>query len=239
MGLDGSSSNVKFKGLDLPSEWKICKLQDLFSIQQGKALSKKYRNGKSPFPFLRTANILWGKLELIPLDEMDFTEQERERYALMPGDLLVCEGGDIGRTAIWNGEIQDCYFQNHIHRLRTDRDYVVPRFYMYWMQAAIKQLRLYTGEGNITTIANLSKSRLGSFIVPLPPLKEQSAISGILSLAQEAIEATEKVISATKELKKSLMQYLFTYGPVPVDQADQVPLKETEIGMIPEHWEVA
>lgn len=57
-------------------------------------------------------------------------------------------------------------------------------------------------------------------------------------LVKRAIEHTEKVISAAKELKKSLMQYLFTYGPVPIDQADQVPLKETEIGMIPEHWEV-
>jgi len=75
-------------------------------------------------------------------------------------------------------------------------------------------------------------------LIPLPPLEEQKAIADILSTVQNAIEKTEKVINATKQLKKSIMKHLFTYGAVAVDEIEKVKLKESEIGLIPEHWEV-
>jgi len=74
--------------------------------------------------------------------------------------------------------------------------------------------------------------------IPLPPIEEQKAIAGILSTVQSAIEKTEKVINALKNLKKSMMKHLFTYGPVAEEEAEKVELKETEIGLIPKHWEV-
>lgn len=74
--------------------------------------------------------------------------------------------------------------------------------------------------------------------VPLPPLPEQKKIASVLSAVQEAKEKTENVINALKEVKKSMMKHLFTYGSVSIEDADKVPLKETEIGMIPEHWEL-
>ncbi len=222
----------------LPHEWETTKLGDLFEIKQGKALSPEHRRGISPRPFLRTANVFWGYLDLTTVDSMDFTDAEVSQLKLMPNDLLVCEGGDIGRTAIWWDESKVCCYQNHLHRLRTNRPDVYPLFYMYWMLAAYQLLGLYGGTGNKTTIPNLSQSRLKSLVLPLPPLPEQKAIALVLSTIQKAIETQDKIIAAARELKKSLMRHLFTYGPVPVGEAEKVPLKETEIGPVPEHWEV-
>lgn len=222
----------------LPEDWATATLGELFAIKQGKALSPEHRRGISPRPFLRTANVFWGYLNLATIDSMDFTDTEVSQLKLMPNDLLVCEGGDIGRTGIWNGQLDVCLYQNHLHRLRATRNDVYPLFYMYWMQVAYLLLGLYGGTGNKTTIPNLSQSRLKSFMLPLPPLPEQKAIARVLSSIQKAVEAQDRIIAATRELKRSLMKHLFTYGPVPITEAEQVPLKETEIGPVPEHWEV-
>ena len=223
----------------LPEDWRVVRLGDVFEIQQGKALSRKKDKGIRPRPFLRTANVLWGKLDLTTLDQMDFSPEEEERYTLTEGDLLVCEGGEIGRTAMWEGQLTKVYYQNHLHRLRRKTSRADPRFYMYWLQASFTLLGLYGGVGNKTTIPNLSRSRLAAFRIPLPPLPEQRAIAHVLRTVQAAREATEGVITALRELKKSLMRHLFTYGPVPLDAVDRVEMQETEIGPIPGHWRVA
>lgn len=224
----------------LPEAWRVVRLGEVFDIQQGKSLSPKSRTGPRMRPFLRTANVYWGYIDLTSVDEMHFDELEEQRLALRPGDLLVCEGGDIGRTALWEGQLPLCLYQNHLHRLRSPREDVFPLFYMYWMQAAWTLLALYGGSGNKTTIPNLSQSRLAAFPIPLPPLAEQRAIAHVLRTVQRAKEASERVVAALKELKKSLMRHLFTYGPVPVSVGAQraVPLQDTELGPLPVHWQV-
>ncbi|MDE0118776.1 MAG: restriction endonuclease subunit S [Bdellovibrionales bacterium] len=220
---------------EIPANWSVCIIDDLFDLKQGKSLSSKNQTGMYLKPFLRTSNVFWGRLDLKRVDEMDIPDKDRESLLLKKGDLLVCEGGDIGRTAIWNEELKECYYQNHIHRLRINRDRkkdIFPLFYMYWMDAAIRKLNVYGTFGNRTTIPNLSGKRLLKFKIPRPALSEQEKIAGVLSQIQRAIEIQNKLIETTKELKKSTMKQLFTYG------IKGKKTKQTEIGEIPEDWNV-
>ncbi len=104
---------------NIPANWQVQRFDSLFTVQQGKQVSKKNRLGENHRPFLRTKNVFWGQLDLSDLDEMHFTEVDEKRLALEPGDLLICEGGDIGRTAIWQGELAHCTSHLTAQRLTT------------------------------------------------------------------------------------------------------------------------
>ena len=217
----------------LPSDWRVQRFDSLFAVQQGKQVSKKNRVGENQRPFLRTKNVFWGHLDLAGLDEMHFTDAEEKRLALQPGDLLVCEGGDIGRTAIWKGELARCYYQNHLHRARLRDDAADSLFALYWLWYAFEIGSVYFGRGNVTTIPNLSQSKLCELPLPVPPLHEQQKIAGVLGVVQQAIEQQERLLQLTAELKKTLLHQLFTQGLRGELQ------KQTEIGPVPESWEVA
>lgn len=133
---------------------------------------------------------------------------------------------------IWAGP--EAWLNQHIFKVSDFRN-VDKGFLFYSMKAVIGVIR---GKTRGTTMKHVTRKEFVATAIPLPPLPEQRAIAHVLRAVQEAKEATERVITAARELKKSLMRHLFTYGPVPVDQTDQVPLKETEIGPIPAHWQV-
>lgn len=217
---------------DLPVDWHVQRFDSLFAVQQGKQVSKKTRDGDNQIPFLRTKNVFWGRLELSELDKMHFKEGEERRLALKPGDLLICEGGDIGRAAIWRGELARCYYQNHLHRARALNGNVDPHFVLYWLWYAFEIGSIYFGRGNVTTIPNLSQSKLCELPIPAPPLDEQRKIAGVLRVVQQAIEQQEQLLQRTTELKKTLLHQLFAHG------LRGEPQKETEIGPVPESWEV-
>ena len=194
----------------LPAHWRVVKLGEVFDILQGKSLSAKQNKGVRPRPFLRTSNVYWGYLDLSKLDVMDFTEEEEQKFALQHGDLLVCEGGDVGRTAMWEGQMQGVYYQNHLHRLRARDNNVNPAFVMYWLQTAFTLLNLYSGSSNKTTIPNLSRGRLAVFPIPFPPLSEQREIARILQAVDAKIAAEQARRAALEELFKSLLHELMS-----------------------------
>ena len=210
--------------------WSTDSIGNLFDIGAGKSVTPQSRNEEPKFPFLRTSNVFWGRVDVTDVDAMYFTTEEVEKKTLLFGDLLVCEGGDIGRSAIWKSELPRCAFQNHLHRLRPKHANVVPYFFMYYLQAGFTQLGIYEGAGNKTTIPNLSRSRLASMEVPVPSKLEQEKIAATLWTVQRAISTQDGLIAATADLKASVMQRLFTHG------LRGEALKDTEIGLMPESW---
>ena len=213
-------------------EWTWCPIGELFEIGAGKTMSVAARNGTDKTPFLRTSNVLWDEVDISSVDEMSIPEHEMPAKLLKRGDLLVCEGGEIGRAAIWYGQIKKITFQNHLHRLRPIAPNVEPRFYVYFLQSAFTQLGLFEGAGNKTTIPNLSRSRLAGLDVPQPSLVEQQAISYVLSRVRDAIKVQDRSLATAQALKRAAMHTLFTRGLRGEAQ------KETEIGTVPESWEL-
>ncbi|MEJ5349812.1 MAG: restriction endonuclease subunit S [Desulfosoma sp.] len=189
-------------GAELPHGWRWVRLGEVFEVQQGASMSARRRLGHNPKPFLRTRNFFWGAIDTALVDEMDFTDQEIEKLRLQPGDLLVCEGGDV----IWEGQLPMALYQNHVHRLRAKNDSIEPRFTMYWMQAAYQVFLAYQGSESRTAIPNLSGSRLKEFLIPLPPLEEQRRIVAHLEAVQEKIRALKASQSKTDEDLKRLEQ---------------------------------
>lgn len=155
---------------DIPDNWRWCYLGDVFSHTAGKALNSKNTSG-AKYKYITTSNVYWDHFELDNLKEMYYTEEEVEKYSVQYGDLLVLEGGDVGRSAIWN--LQESYcIQNHIHRLRPYTDVVVKYFYYAMMYFKLKGDIAGKGIG----IKGLSAKALHCICIPLPPYEEQHRI---------------------------------------------------------------
>lgn len=178
---------------EISEGWKAVKLDDLFSHKTGKTLNSSTNKGTILRKYITTSNLYWNYFDFSNIKEMYFSEEEIEKYSVRKGDLLVCEGGNVGRSAIWNYDYSVCY-QNHIHRLRAYYP-INTRFYYY-------VLYLYKMSGYIESLAKgmgiqgLSANRLGSFAFPLPPLKEQ----------EEIVTKVEDLLAKVTELEKQIQE---------------------------------
>jgi type I restriction enzyme, S subunit len=216
----------------MSTAWETATIGDLFEIGAGKSVTPKSRETEPRYPFLRTSNVFWGRVDLSDVDQMHFSTNELAEKTLRPGDLLVCEGGDIGRAALWTGGMETCAFQNHLHRLRPRREDVEPAFYRFFLEAGVTMLGLLDGIGNRTTIPNLSRNRLAGIEVPKPPLAEQRRIAAVLGKVQAAVEVEGELVRVTRELKQAALRRLFTRG------LRGEPQKQTALGPVPESWTV-
>jgi type I restriction enzyme S subunit len=209
---------MSFDELIKRTGWPASKVGAEFDIQQGKAVSVKWRTGQNERPFLRTRNVLWDELDLADLDQMEFSDNEATRLQLMDGDLLTCEGGDIGRTAMWRDASSECLYQNHLHRLRRKSERISPRFALHWLRAAFTLLDLYGGAANKTTIPNLSAARLRDLPMPVPQRSTQDAIAAVLDTARDAIQAQFRIIRSYENLRTEIIAERLTA------QATSIPL---------------
>ena len=168
-----SSHNLHYEG-DLPKSWCFSTIGDLFRHNTGKALNGRERNGED-LRYITTSNLYWDRFDLTEVRTMPFTGTEIEKCRATKGDLLVCEGGDIGRAAIWTYDF-DIMIQNHIHRLRPKGDVSVRFFYYIFL--LYKQIGLIGGKG--IAILGLSSRELDRMVVPVPPVPEQHRIVNVI-----------------------------------------------------------
>ena len=199
-------------------DWGRLPLGKAFEVQLGKMLGAGSEHGNQ-YHYLANRNVQWGRIVIDELGTMHFSAAEREQYRLQSGDLLVCEGGEVGRAALWSDELPDCYFQNAIHRLRAT-GIVDPRFMRHYFEfaAVAGLLRAMTGK---TSIGHLPRSKLVSWHVPVPPVEEQRRIAEILDTIDETIQATERVIRKLAVSQSAFIdKSLYRSHSVPTELAD-------------------
>lgn len=197
----------------IPSSWGYELLESVATIQTGIAKNAKTEGDMIEVPYLRVANVQDGYLDLSEIKSIRIDRSRLERFSLKDEDVLVNEGGDfdkLGRGAIWDGQISPCVHQNHVFVVRTDKSYLLPRFFNY-LSGSQHGKKYYLGCAKQTTnLASLNSSQLKAFPVPLPPLEEQAAICDILTSLDSKITLTERKKATVEALKKALMQDLLT-----------------------------
>ncbi|PEI03848.1 restriction endonuclease subunit S [Pantoea agglomerans] len=198
-------------------EWKQVRLGDFIDSCLGKMLDQKKNRGTF-HPYLGNSNVRWGEFDLSNLSEMKFEDTEHERYSLKKGDLVVCEGGEPGRCAIWDDEIPGMKIQKALHRIRTLPGLNSGYLY-YWFLFSGKKGTLepyFTG----TTIKHLTGRSLADLTIRLPSVKYQEKCALILSSIDRKINHNKKINQTLEQMAQALFKSWFVdFEPVKAKMA--------------------
>ena len=212
----------------LPEGWVWATVSQVAEIQGGIQKQPKRTPAGNPFPFLRVANVLRGALDLKEVHQVELFTGELEKLSLVSGDLLIVEGNgspsQIGRMAIWKGEISNCVHQNHIIRARLYGGLSSQYVESYWNSP--------TGASAVSKVASstsglytLSVSKVGVLPIPLPPLAEQhrivAEVERRLSVVQQAEATVEASLARAERLRQSILKQAFSGRLVPQDPRDE------------------
>lgn len=188
--------------------WRSVPVSNVASIQLGKMLSPKAREGDEPRPYLRNTNVQWGRIDLTDMLVMNFDARERMKFELRAGDVLVCEGGEPGRCAVVERDLDEVYFQKALIRVRPDHHRMDPRYFARVMCFLAARSAFALG-GNQATIAHFPAERLAALEVPLPPIEEQRRIAGVLDKADAIRRKRREALALTDELLRATFLEMF------------------------------
>lgn len=191
-----------------PLKYPLVEFEEVCESRLGKMLDAKQQTGNHRRPYLRNENIRWMYIDLTDLHEMDFDESDRAMFRLRKGDILICEGGEVGRCAIWGDQLAECYYQKALHRARPNLNRILPEFtvWLLWRLAHSGGLGDFTSQ---VTIAHLTGEKLKTIKFPLPPISEQLKFAEIATKFKK-IEIQQAESSRQAEhLFQSLMQRAF------------------------------
>ena len=211
---------------ELPEAWVWASLSLIGQVRLGRQRSPKRATGPHMRPYLRAANVTWDGLDLSDVKEMDFSPKEYETYRLRRGDILLAEASgsadEVGKPAVWDGQIDGCCFQNTLIRVRVCPE-VVPYLYCHLLYDARSGAlgRAARGVG----IHHLGAQRTESWMVALPPLAEQrrivAEVERRLSVIQKTEAAVEASLTRAERLRQSILKQAFSGKLVPQDPNDE------------------
>ncbi|MBW8354066.1 MAG: restriction endonuclease subunit S [Pseudomonas sp.] len=191
----------------IPDDWDVSTVGAEFEIKLGKMLDSE-KNVGVPKPYLGNKSVQWGRIDISDLPTVPMTRADLEKYRLRDGDLLVCEGGDVGRAALWSSPLEECYYQKALHRLRPLRGFD--------SRLMVELLRQWSDRGLLanyvtqTSIAHLPREKFMGVPMPVPPVPEQRAIATALSDVDALLSALEQLLAKKRDLKQAAMQQLLT-----------------------------
>lgn len=192
--------------IELPASWRWALLSELAEIRGGIQKQPKRAPRSNAYPYLRVANVLRDRLDLTEISQFELFPGELDAYCLLPGDLLVVEGNgsasEIGRSALWHGEIPDCVHQNHIIRVRCVE--AVPRFVDLYWNSPIGSREISALAVTSAGLYSLSTKKIGSVPVPIPPIEEQvEIVRRVDQLLAVADRLQQRVEAALRRVERS------------------------------------
>ena len=193
---------------EIPKEWEWCRITNIATSQLGKTLDRGKDQGKE-YPYLCSINVYWEGIDLSKVKTFKLQDDELERYRVNKGDLLICEGGDYSRCAVWERD-DEIYYQNALHRVRFFCD-ISPYFFKYVVEL-YRQIGYIVGQGQ--TIKHFTYENMKGLLFPLPSVNEQNRIRKkideilpYLAKYSETYERESKLnYSIKRQLKKSILQ---------------------------------
>ena len=228
-------SGVEWLG-EVPAHWQVCKLSFRYSVELGKMLDEKKNTGTNPLPYLRNQDVQWGRINIDGLPLIDIEPSEYERYSVRLGDLLVCEGGDVGRAAIWRHKGNKIGYQKALHRLRPESPNRDTAEFFFFSLMAVKALGVFEESDTKATISHLPAEKFRQYRFAFPPIEDQQKIASVLretyKRSSEAISYAENTITLLQERRSALISAAVT-GKIDVrcwqpPASAQAPILEAE-----------
>ncbi len=234
---DYKDSEIEWIG-EIPAYWKVKRVKEIGSVVLGKMLDNTAAESKFYRSYLKSKNIGWLKVDVTSVEKMYFSSYELKRYRLNKGDILLSEGGEVGKTSLWEEDLDECYIQNSVHKVTVSKENY-SRYFLY-QSFVLGHIKYYDSIVNQVSIKHLTKEKLSRVIWLCPPLPEQKAIADYLDTKTAQIDRKIDLLTQKAEkygqLKQSLINETVTRG---LDKS--VPMKDSGvewIGEIPRHWEV-
>ncbi len=197
----------------IPEEWGIRPLAEVAEIRTGVAKNANISvSNPVAVHYLRVANVQDGYLDLSNMSQLQVAQEDLKRYAVLPGDVLMNEGGDLdklGRGAVWRGEFAPCIHQNHVFVVRC-RTSLSPDFLNIWTAAAPARRYFLVAGKQTTNLASINKTALGGLPVAIPAETEQRAIATALSDVDALLTQLDRLIAKKRDIKQAAMQQLLT-----------------------------